>query len=249
MVDQVGGELAAPVDGGHLYQQSSAPAGTYGAITLTHSLGSALGVSANATGGWALDSADSAELGNLVNNFTVMSWVFAPVSGVGDDWPRTIGDDQAAGSGRAGWNLGIRNKSTITNSIALTGNSIAGHYSVSGVTTNGAWQHIAATKSSTDGIKFYHNGVLVAGNTDYSGVTGDFNASSVAWAIGRANGAGNDSNINDLLMDEVRVYDNVLNTREIVGAAEAGQQVIPEPSSALLLSVFGAAGLFLRKRR
>ncbi len=88
LIDQVGGQTAAEMNSGHLYQQAGAAAGTYGAITLTNSLGKAVGITAGQAGAWKLDGGDEDELQNLTNDFTVMSWVFVPSGGVGNDWPR-----------------------------------------------------------------------------------------------------------------------------------------------------------------
>ena len=225
LVDQAGGETAAEDRTGHLYEQAGAPAGTYGAITLTGSLGNAVGIETNADGSWSLDLTDSAELGDLVNNFTVMTWVYIPEGGIGDDWPRTIGDNAAYDAD--GWNFGIRNKAGVLNAVALTGNGIAAFNSTPGVVTSGAWQHIAVTKSDTTGVTFYVNGVQV-GNDTSANALGDFIASDDIWGVGGANGPGNtqapppDANINDLLMDEVRVYNVVLGGADIIAAAEGG---------------------------
>jgi len=233
LVDQTGGETAAEAGTGHLYHQASAPAGTYGAITLTQSLGKAVGIAGGANGSWNLSPADSTELGNLVNNFTVMSWVHLPEGGLGDDWPRTIGDN-AAWDGD-GWNLGIRNKAGILNTVALTGNGIAAFYSTAGVVTAGAWQHLAATKSDTTGVTFYLNGVQV-GNDASASALGDFVASDDIWGLGNANNDAPDSNIHGMLVDEVRVYDTVLDAAGIVAAAESGQVAPPPPGAPVFTS-------------
>jgi len=220
LVDQAGGETAEPINTGHLYQQPSVPAGTYGAITLTSSLGNAVGISADQTGAWTLDEGESAELGNLVNNFTVMSWVFVPPGGIGDDWPRTIGDSNP--DRNEGWNFGIRNKTTLTNTVSLVGNAIKAIYSAKDVVTDGIWQHIAATKSSTAGVTIYLNGSVVGTDVTAEGLA-DFNLSNNAYFLGDSNTSTPDSNINDMLMDEVRVYDTVLGAADIISAAAGGQ--------------------------
>ena len=112
----------------------------------------------------------------------------------------------------------------------MYGNGIAAYYSDNDVVVDGVWQHIAATKSSTGGVTIYHNGIDVT-SADYSSATGNFGTSTTDWLVGGANTvSGADSNINDLLMDELRVYNTVLNASEIIAAAEANN-LVPEPST------------------
>jgi len=228
LVDQSGGETAAEAGTGHLYQQASAPAGTYGAITLTGSLGKAVGIEGAANGSWNLSPADSAELGNLVNNFTVMSWVYIPPGSIGDDWARTIGDDVPFDSDA--WNLGVRNKVGITNAVAFVSNGIRSYYSPNGTVVEGAWQHIAATKSATTGVTLFHNGIHVAQFSEPQDLA-PLNAGNDIFGLGRSN-ADLDAVVNEgMLMDEVRVHDSVLDAAAIIAAAEDGQVAPPVPGA------------------
>ena len=221
LVDQVGGQTAAQVGAGHLYQQSSAPAGSYGAIKLSSSLGKAIGISGTNNGAWDLDAAESAELNRLTNDFTAMAWVFVPAGGFGtNDISRAIGDD-ATWDGDA-WVLGVRNKVENVNSISFVGNGVLGWNSPNGTIINGVWQHIAATKSSTTGVTLYHNGIQVANFADATAL-GNLIRGNDIFGLARANADGTVAINEGMLIDEVRVYTTVLDADAIIAAAEAGQ--------------------------
>jgi len=219
LTDQAGGQTASAVGAGHQYQKPSAPAGTYGAITLATGLGSAVGIGATNNGSWHLDGTESAELNSLVNDFTVAAWYFVPSGGYAG-LPRAIADD-AAWDGDA-WSFGIRNEGANVNKIDFTGNGIKGWLSPANTVTTGTWQHVAATKSSTSGVTLYHNGIQVANVADAQ-AKNNINAGNDVFGLARANNLSHQVVNNGVLIDEVRVYDTVLDAAGIIAAAEAGQ--------------------------
>jgi len=98
LIGQVGGETAVEGGSGHIYGISG-PAGWGNAVGL------------NANGSWQLDATESAELNDLLNDFTVAAWVYndssIAKSGAGAHIDRIIGDD-VAWDGDA-WSFGVKN--------------------------------------------------------------------------------------------------------------------------------------------
>jgi len=224
LVDQAGGQTADAYGAGHLYQQAGAPAGTCGAITLTNTLGSGVGLSGTNTGTWRLDppgsTTESAEMNALTNDFTVMAWVYVPAGGIPATSRTVIGDDDTW-DGDA-WSFGLRNGSGILDAIEFVGNGVKGWATADSVVTTG-WQHIAVTKSATTGVRFYHNGVFNAPR-DTAKENDNLTAGNDIFALGRSNAYLSNTSFNGgLLMDEVRVYDTVLDAAAIIAAAEDGQ--------------------------
>ena len=200
IVDQVGGETADPVDGGHLYGVSS-PFGS--------------GVGLNANGSWQLDLAESAELGNLVNNITVAAWInldsqlAASKTGLNAHNNRIIGDDSDWDGDT--WSFGIQ-----SGNLLFTKNGVVDALSGVAVPTD-QWVHVAAVVSSTAGIDFYLNGSWAAnvGNTADMFVS---NTHPSWWsgtelddvfAIGRSYSIAQEQWFAGSI-DEVLVYDEVL---------------------------------------
>jgi hypothetical protein len=105
--------------------------------------------------------------------------------------------------------------------------------------TNGEWQHVVVTRDGTTGnVTFYRNNVLVAsgaGNTD------TFTPEFIGHKL-----SGTAANYYDGVMDEVRIYSDVLTTSEIEGLFTSN--AVPEPSSTALLGLGGLA-LILRRRK
>lgn len=220
IVDQVGGELASAVDGGHQYGVAG-PTG----------FGDAVGLNAN--GSWQLSVTDSGQLNALANDFSVAAWVFIDSSitktGLNTNNYRIIGDD-AAWDGDA-WSFGVRG-----GTLLFTKNGVVDAFSSGGSSVpTDQWVHVAATVSSASGITFYLNGVVDGTN----GNTTNNNLGDDVFGIGRSYGSGEGQYLAGSL-DEVRVYDRVLSSIEVAALT------VPEPSTGILALM---AGLSLGLRR
>ncbi|MEN6451633.1 MAG: LamG-like jellyroll fold domain-containing protein [Thermoguttaceae bacterium] len=215
LVDRQGGHRAKGNGaGGLLYRQPGVTPGTYGALSIgPGGTGFSAGLS-NAACQWNLDTAGSARL-NLVNNFTVMAWLYLPdtPSGV----VKFVG--QSSVSPTRGWALGVR-EAAVGRGIHFSSNGIGDFYSgVSIPWTGGQWHHIAVSKSSAEGIKFYLDGRLVA--TDNRPTARDdchLLAANESYSLGRGNDYVKEPR-NGRRIDEFRVYDTVLTREEIIAAA------------------------------
>ena len=214
IVDQVGGETAEPVDAGHAYVRTG-PA----------TWGNAVGLTGN--GSWQLDDAESAELYNLTNNFTVAAWVYKDSlitkSGANNSMSRVIGDD--VGWDGDAWSFGI-DSATGSNVLFFTKNGVVDIRATSAVIPNNQWVHIAAVVSSATGVEFYIDGQLA----QTSGNTAAVKVGNDVFGIGRGYGNGEGQywpgNI-----DEVRVYNTPLTGTEIeallVGPSDRAVLVAP----------------------
>ncbi|BDS07852.1 hypothetical protein NT6N_28920 [Oceaniferula spumae] len=216
----------------HLYNQAAIPAGSYGALTLGPSqFGATAGLSAP-NGQWV--TGVNNEFGTLQNNFTVMAWINPNAISAGTN-QRILSRSGITSQGNngglnGGWGFGL-----FGNEIRITGYSVVDSTSTGANITAGTWQHIAATKSSTDGVSFYVNGNLVDTN---AGDTGNWQTSNDGWMLFNAFGGHNFVGLGD----EIRVYDTVLNLSEIRAAA------VPEPSTSVLFGL-GAIAFLLRRRK
>ena len=233
-------DSATSFGSGHIYGQGGVPDGTYGALTLSGApFGASVGLSA-ASGEWRTNP--HPEYGSLVNNFTAMAWIRPDnVTGVKrvlgknrlDPDPNTAGNQSANNS----WSFGID-----AQKILFTAHGVLDHRS-NDVVQAGAWQHIAITKSSVTGVKFFHNGAEVppftAGSPTATGDTRPVLPTDLDpyWLLLNTFGGQNFLG----LVDEVRVYDSVLTLDEIRAAA------VPEPSAVAALA--GVVCVALGRRR
>lgn len=228
LINQSGGEEAIAVGSGHQYGIPG-PAGWGNAVGL------------NDNGSWQLSPTDSVKL-DLANNFTVAGWIYIDSAivktGLNTNNHRLIGDDAAWD--RDGWAFGVTD-----GIMRFTRNGItdANDPSAAPVPTD-EWVHIAATPTSS-GINFYLNGLLTGtnpnGSNNFTGLGN--NGVRDPFAIGRSYGDGEAQWFAGAL-DEIRVYDTVLTQSEIANLATT----IPEPSSSLLIALFGLT-VALRHRR
>ena len=217
-------DLAGPVPtplgesgSGHVYAGAPIPAGSYGDLAITPGQFGVSGGVAGGPGEWISDR--GTELGALVNNFTVMAWVY----------PSTVtGRQRILGrvlAGTGGWGWGIDDGELLT-----TGYGIVDVRSSGAGLVADAWQHVAVTHSAIDGVRFYVNGRLVSARSD---VTGDFQPSDDPWGLlGRVNHENLDG-----LVDEVRVYRGPMLPQQV--AAFAGQLAgeIPRPDGGWVLQM------------
>jgi len=114
------------------------------------------------------------------------------------------------------------------------------------IVTDGAWHHLAFTKDSSQNLAVYIDGIL---DTD----TGTFpDTDPAAFAnINTQIGTFNTTSVLPYtgLIDEVFVFDTVLNDAEIFNLSNLNQLEVPEPSTGLLAAVGLAGVLRLRRRR
>lgn len=217
LVDQQGGHRATGNRaGGLLYRQPGVTPGAYGALRIgPGGTGFSVGLN-NAAGQWNLDAPGSARL-NLVNNFTVMVWLYLPdtPSGV----VKCVG--QSGVNPTRGWTLGVR-EAAVGRGVYFSSNGIGDFYSGASIPwAGGQWHHIAVSKSSAEGIKFYLDGNLVA--TDNRPAARDdchLLAANESYSLGRGNDYVKEPG-KGRRIDEFRVYDSVLTREEIISAASA----------------------------
>ena len=195
LIDQVAGKTASEVGTGHHYSIDS-PVGK--SVRLTEN------------GSWQLSVSDSAQLNALANNFSVAAWVYfdssISKSGTSSKNRRIIGDDEAWD--RDAWSFGIRD-----GRLLFTKNGIIDAHSNITVPQN-QWVHVAAVVSSTKGIEFYLDGILshTIGNTANNHLGNDI------FGIGRSYAAGQEQWFAGN-MDEIRVYNTVLDEAQIADLA------------------------------
>jgi len=154
---------------------------------------------------------------------------------------------------QGGWNddvlfgLGAENNNIPANSVGLVhqGNPGSVRETVSSPLAAGEWHHIGMTGSESAGeIKLYVDGILVDTNNDlangatFNGADGFGGAPHLTMGASRTDGLRPYGG----LLDEVAVYDSVLS-----GSDFLARTTIPEPGSALLLSLGGL--MLLRRRR
>ena len=187
--DAVSNASAVASGSGHLYQQSG-PSG----------FGNAVGL--NAEGAWVVDTAKSAAINAVRNDFSVAAWVYldsATVATKGNNNYRIVGNTSD------GWGFGVTGTQ-----LRFTKRGIADVDDPSGTTIpQDQWVHVAVTVSSTEGVNFFINGVDLDGNSPSIGAVNASTsqitiASAVAggeWFAGR--------------VDEVRFYDGILTDLEL----------------------------------
>lgn len=219
LANQQGGHRATEgAGGGFLYRQPGVPPGTYGAITIgPEGTGFSAGLN-KATAQWNLDTAGTARL-NQTNDFTVMVWLYLPMAPSGI--VKVVG--QSVTNPTAGWSLGVR-EAAAGSGVHLCGNGIGDFYSGSSIPwAKGQWHHIAVTKSSAEGIKFYLDGNLIAADTRPAAREAfERMGLNEFYSLGRGNDFVKEPG-NGRRIDEFRVYDTVLTREEIVLAASISQ--------------------------
>lgn len=224
------GLTATPSATGLTYGQSSVGAGTYGAITISPqaaaNFGNAIAFSRADSGSFSL--AASPLIGGLAEagpagSFTLTAWVNHNIGSSSNHRIFSTGLPN-------GWGVGVSN----VDQVLFTAFNVADLRSGNAPLTNNVWQHLAYTWE--DGAVE----VFLNGNSVFTGTSGFNDETVTSFTIG-ANANGSD-HFNGLI-DDLKIYDTVLNRDQIILAA----QPIPEPNSILMLGLAG--GLFLRRRR
>jgi hypothetical protein len=218
LVDEQGSHKAREIGGqGFLYRQPGVPPGTYGAITIgPDGTGCSAGLN-NATIQWELDAAGTARL-NLANNFTVMAWLYLSAKPTGV--VKIVG--QSVTKPARGWAFGVREAGG-GRGVFFAGGGIGEFYSGSSIPwTGGRWHHIAVTKSSAEGIRFYLDGCLVGADSRPAARDNLYRlGADELYSLGRGNDYVKEPGTGRRI-DEFRVYRTVLTPEEIVLAAAGG---------------------------
>jgi hypothetical protein len=153
----------------------------------------------------------------IVNDFTFSMWIKPVELGQRDEWAAA-----STGSGIAGW---YWHNNWDTNDYNYLGLELSsGSWSqcqgiaIADIALN-EWHHVAFTKSSSVGVKIYHDGSLV-GNC--SGYTNDVIDEGNTLYIGRGYPDGNNRYFNGAI-DEVAIYNKTLSADEILNHYRLGE--------------------------
>ena len=204
------------------------------------------GTSADFTANGRIDVSHSAAINSP--SFTVTLWANADVAGGGGNnfrSPITNRDDVSAPQGTHGW---IVYNDSGGNWNYWNGQGAGAVWSQlpGGPVTTGSWTHLAITYDSTTSTKtFYVNGAS-AGSANVS--LSPNGPESENLHIG--GGADDGSSFQfDGRIDDVSLWNNVLNPSEIQDIMNNGITLIPEPSSAALFSMGIMLLTILRRKR
>jgi len=163
------------------------------------------------------DGAGSA-LDNLVQDFTVTAWIKPDaVSGV----QRIL---STVGGANKGWGFGLNGAG-----LQLTTYGHDDLNSSSITLTAGVWTHVAVTFNSSFEAAFYVNGTYI----EYSTGSAIADTAQGNWYIANSSGQNFDG-----VIDEIHVYDTVLNEAQI-HRIMTHNAYVPEPSTAGLFILFG----------
>jgi hypothetical protein len=216
---------------------ASVPLGQYGAlnVTMPANFGTALQLDQANNSLQNVNLSNPPEL-NLTGNFTWMGWVNPATLAANTVTQRVFGTGRG---GADGWNFGFRGET-----VRFTANGIVDQ-DFPGVTgTNGQWMHLALTVAEDGATPRLLTG-YVNGNQVYQqtlGASGIIRPStSVEYRIGAAGSGGAFEGFNGL-MDEVKLYNEVLTVDQIRAAA------IPVPEPTALPLAAALVGLLRRRR-
>lgn len=200
---------------GLVYGGAPIPAATYGSLVLAGNTHGANGGQSALAGEWRIGNNN--ELGALTNDFTVMAWIR----------PDGIANRQRVLSSAFGVPFGWGFGTDAGGRFILTGYGVTDVVSTATPITANAWQHVAATKSGAAGVTFYLNGNVVERQV---GQTSSWAAATGAYSLlGTAEPFQG-------LVDEVRVYQGVLDTQSI--RDEATGMICRAPNLALPTTPF-----------
>ena len=243
LIDSTGGHPPGTPTGILVYGQPGVSNGSYGAISVTAAIGTAIEYGpSNEDDFFLIDTDNNNPVMNLdtTGAFTVMGWVNPSQNDAARTY-RFLSTGSAAGGDR-GWGIGLRlpNTAGTGSTLRFTNYGVLDNDSSAFDVVFGAWIHLAAT---------YNNGLIsyfLNGNALDSDVSSFGNELAPARLIVGARLGGNDVDQMNGLIDGVQVHDQILTVEEIRAAA-INSVSIPEPSSAILGLLGGLA--LLRRRR
>jgi hypothetical protein len=246
LIDSTGGHPDGFSTGTPAYGLLGVPNGTYGAITISNSFGTAIEYGPSAVDEFFSVGSDNINPVLNLNNagtFTVMGWMNPHA--LLDTTPRSykvLSTGSALGADR-GWGLALRltQMDGTNSSVRFTGFGVADNDSMTFTIAFDTWVHLAVTYSNGL-ITYFLNGNMLDTDTSVFGNEGVNARLIVGSRLG-----GNDSDQMNGLLDGVRVYDQALTEAEIRGAA-VDSVSIPEPS-AVLIGFAAFAGLASRRLR
>jgi hypothetical protein len=195
--DSVGIDTVATESGGagYLYNAAPVPAGSYGSLTVAPG---ALGASGGSAGSGTWATGPNNEFGGLINDFTVMAWLKIDATAARQ---RIIGTNTSA---QLGWSFGV----DAAGKLVLSGYGVADVVSTNGYVFAQTWVHVAASKSSVNGVTFFVNDELVQ---NFAAQTGNWQPSSAPfWLLGNL-----DNESLSGLVDDIRIYRGTLDAAGI----------------------------------
>ena len=106
--------------------------------------------------------------------------------------------------------------------------------------TNGVWQHVALTKSSTAGTAIYINGVSVATNPSDTGNASDFTGSNYQQVMGSYSATGSDFFPGSI--DQFRIFSSVLSAGNVTSLYNESTIVESTDGNDSILQFTGGSG-------
>jgi len=226
------GLTGTPSAAGLTYGQTSVPAGTYGAITVTSANATALGTSINFTrassGGFTVNGAAGgvleklAETGPPTGKFTAMAWINS-TSLPSSTTYRVFGTGPTGG-----WGLGIGNVDRVK--FTTFGNT--DYLSTGTYPFNGNWHHLAVTWNNGT-VTTYVDGNVAALNSAATTFTDE------VATVFRIGGNANGTDYFNGRIDELKIYDTAMTASEIIAAAVPA--AVADPAIAVATNASGTS--------
>jgi hypothetical protein len=241
LIDSTGAHPPGDPTGNPIYGMPGVPNGTYGAITVTSAMGTAIQYGPGADY-FTIGSDNNNPVMNLdaAGAFTVMGWVNPLQSALTLRTYRFLSTGSNDGADR-GWGIGLRlpNIDGTGASLRFTTYGILDNDSSTFNVTYGTWIHLAATYNNGT-INYFLNGTALDSDTSAFGNEG----AAGRLLVGGRFGANPVDQMNGSI-DGVQVYNQVLTAAQIQQAAVSSVS-IPEPSSTIL-ALMGCLGLAWRR--
>ena len=204
-----------------VYGQSSVPAATYGAITVSPADAAKFGSSIQfiRTLSGMFQIGNPAVIGDLASagpagTFTLMAWTNAAVTSSTNQRIFATGPSN-------GWGAGLSN----VDQVIYTAFGVADRRSTNAPSRNNQWQHVAYVWNA-GAVQVYINGVSV-----YTATAGFNNETNAQFGIG---GNGNGGDHFNGRMDELKIFNTAMTAEEIIAAAlpsaENGPLMAIEPA-------------------